>query len=91
VLTAKIEVENDTVKQIIQSNVEQLKQSLNENGIQLATINISLSNSEHRSARSQFQKKKNSSSENDKKVDIDSGTEIKPKKQYGYNTYEYLV
>ncbi|MDP3830448.1 MAG: flagellar hook-length control protein FliK, partial [Ignavibacteriaceae bacterium] len=91
VLSAKIEVENDTVKQIVQSNIEQLKQALNENGIQLSTINISLSNHDQRSPRSQFMKKKGNASENDKKVDVETGNEIKPKKQYGYNTYEYLV
>lgn len=91
VLTAKIEVESDAVKQIIQSNVEQLRQSLNENGIQLSNLNVTLANGEQKSSKPQYMRRKNSGTDSDKKVEAEAGSSIKPKKQYGYNTYEYLV
>ena len=91
VLTAKIEVESDAVKQIIQSNVEQLRQSLSDNGIHLSNLNVTLANGEQKSSKPQYMRKKNSGTDSDKKVEAEAGSSVKPKKQYGYNTYEYLV
>ncbi|MBX2975348.1 MAG: flagellar hook-length control protein FliK [Ignavibacteriaceae bacterium] len=91
VLTAKIEVESDAVKQIIQSNVEQLRQSLSDNGIHLSNLNVTLANGEQKSSKPQYMRRKNSGADSDKKVEAEAGSSVKPKKQYGYNTYEYLV
>lgn len=86
---AKIEVENETIKQMVQANSEQLKQALTENGIQLMSLNVSLSNSESKTSKQQSHKKKSGLTEQSKKVETENAPTAA--KKYGYNTYEYLA
>ena len=84
-----IEVENETIKTLIHSNTSELKQNLVQNGLQLNSLNISLSNSEDKPGKSFNQKKKLNLENNAKKIDFNE-TETVTRKM-GYNTYEYLA
>ncbi len=87
-LHANIEVENEQVRQIVQTNLDQLKNNLQSSGIQLANVNVSLGNYEQRSARNQAARKKNFVNDNDLQIEKDANS---PKKKLGYNTYEFLA
>ena len=87
---ANIEVENESVKQLIMSNVENLKQAISQSGLQLGGFSVSLSNPEQKMKREFEQKKKEQGGIADIKVEKTKSEEIKEKK-LGYNTYEYLA
>ncbi len=59
VLTAKVEVENETVGHIIRNNVDQLKQNLLQSGVNVNSINISYHNSDQKQHGFNNQKRKN--------------------------------
>lgn len=88
-LQASIEVENEQVKQAIQSNLDQLKNNLQSNGITVSTININLGSGESRAQKSFTGKRKNYSGQTGPK--IESGEDLSGTKKMGYNTYEYLA
>ncbi|PKL83962.1 MAG: hypothetical protein CVV24_02285 [Ignavibacteriae bacterium HGW-Ignavibacteriae-3] len=85
----RIEVENENVKQFVQSNAEQLKQNLQSAGINLGQLNISLAESEQKFAKAGAPRKK--TGEKISKIK-DSDVNTRPaQKTLGYNTYEYLA
>ncbi len=90
-LTAKatIEVETEAVKQIVQSNIETLKQSLTQNGITVSTISVSLNGSYQKQNRNVDTKRKVNEGTEDKRIDTEQ--ESFTSRKMGYNTYEYLV
>jgi flagellar hook-length control protein FliK len=88
-INTRIEVENEQVKQFIQSNVEQLKQNLQSSGIQLSSVNISLTESEQKFSKAFSQRKK--SGERVSKVKINDEQARPTQKSLGYNTYEFLA
>lgn len=88
-MSANIEVENEQIKQFIQSNIEQLKNNLQNSGIQLSNLNVNLGSNDQRSLRNSQMKKKGYQNAGSIKVDKDN-TESK-RKMMGYNTYEYLA
>ncbi len=87
-ISTRIEVENENIKQFIQSNIEQLKQNLHSSGIQLNQLNISLADSEQKSAKAFSRKKQNEKISKIKEEDLEANPS---KKTMGYNTYEYLA
>ncbi len=89
-LHANIEVENESVKQTVQTNVEQLKSALMQSGITLAGLTISLNNTDDKNNKASESKRKTSSSSNEEiKTEVKITNTI-PKKM-GYNTYEFLA
>ncbi len=86
---AHIEVENDSVKQIMQNNLDHLKQSLVQTGINLTSINISLSNSDQKTFK-QFSTKKKFNIPGKEEAVKEIISSAVPK-NYGYNTYDYLA
>mgnify|MGYP001587111131 CR=1 FL=1 len=88
-INTRIEVENEQVKQFIQSNLEQLKQNLQSSGIQLSTVNVSLTESEQKFAKGFAQRKK--SGERVSKVKANDEETHPTQKSLGYNTYEFLA
>lgn len=88
---ANVEVESTAVKHVVESNLSTLNQDLAKNGIQLSSINISLSDQDAKQSKQFANNKKKSSSSFEKDDDsIHEQEEVKAK-QLGYNTYEYLV
>jgi flagellar hook-length control protein FliK len=87
-INTRIEVENENVKQFIQSNIEQLKQSLQSSGIHLSQLNISLADSEQKSAKPFTRKKADEKVSKFKEDEKESGA---VHKALGYNTYEFLA
>ncbi len=92
-LDAKIHVESEQVKAIVESNAKQLTQSLTQNGIQLNSLTVSLSTSEQKAGRqpSFTNKKKNSGHAMDMDSEIENAEVKELNKKLGYNTYEYLA
>ena len=88
-INTRIEVENEQVKQFIQSNLEQLKQNLQSSGIQLSTVNVSLTESEQKFSKGFAPRKKSGERVNKVKA---SDEQTRPtQKSLGYNTYEFLA
>ena len=89
-LNAHIEVENDQVKQFIQSNIDQLKQNFQSNGIQLNNVNVSLAEYDQRNAKTFVPKKKFSNRDLKNEI-VDKTASPISRKSMGYNTYEFLA
>ncbi|MFO7445018.1 MAG: flagellar hook-length control protein FliK [Ignavibacteriaceae bacterium] len=90
VMNTKIEVENESVRQIVQNNVDILKQSLQQNGIHLNSFTVSLTSQEQKSSSAKPEhKKKGHTVKND--ITIDEEINASASKKMGYNTYEYLA
>lgn len=88
-IVTKIEVENEQVKQFVQSNIEQLKQNMQSAGVPLTNVNVSLAD-DQRNQKVFTQKKKSLSS--GEKEDVIEETKMKDsKKKMGYNTYEFTA
>lgn len=88
-IVTKIEVENEQVKQFVQSNVEQLKQNMQSAGIPLTNVNVSLSDDQKN--QKVFTQKKKSSGREDKEEVIEETGSMQAKKHMGYNTYEFTA
>ena len=88
-LHANIEVDNESVKQTIQTNFDQLKSSLIQSGIAVAGLTISLNNSSEKNSKAFEAKKK--TEHYTKEVKSDDNLTISIPKKMGYNTYEYLA
>ncbi|QQS35481.1 MAG: flagellar hook-length control protein FliK [Ignavibacteriales bacterium] len=86
---ATIEVENESVKQIVQSNLETLKNSLSQNGITLSAINVTLNGNQQKGYKPVDSKRRVNDNTNENK--IETAPEVLLRKDLGYNTYEYLV
>lgn len=91
IITTKIEVENEQIKQFIQSNIEQLKNNLQSSGIQLTNINISLADYSQKQNQKIINEKKKYNSRIENEENLKTEKEPKIKKNLGYNTYEYLA
>ncbi len=88
-IVTRIEVENESVKQFMQSNIEQLKQNLVSSGINLGSVNVSLADYDQKNSKNGLTKKKSSAKF---EKEIVENASIEPKiKNFGYNTYEYLA
>ncbi len=90
-LRANIEVDNEQAKQLIQNNIEQLKNSLQSSGIQLNDVNVSLGNYEQKSLRNSNIRKKSYSKSYNKEIKVENSKAPSTKKLMGYNTYDYLI
>jgi flagellar hook-length control protein FliK len=88
IVHANIEVENEAAKKMVENNLNQLYNSLNQNGVQFSSINISLANHEQKQQKSFNPKRKMFQSEQD--VDYDDKS-VSDGRKMGYNTYEYLI
>lgn len=90
-LNAQVEVENESIKQVVQSNIEYLRQSLNSNGLVLNNFNISLNTNEQKPNKPfEQQKKKSGGGSKDNSKNINDFSQPVTK-HLGYNTYEFLV
>jgi flagellar hook-length control protein FliK len=85
-LNAKITVDTEFAKNIIQTHSETLRNSLQDSGLTLNTLNIELSDNQRQQRPTASKKKiqKNELIENP--LDVTS-----PQRSLGYNTYEYLA
>lgn len=91
VLHAKVEVENEQVQHLLNNNIDLLKQNLMQNGLQLNSFNISLSNPNQNKYTGNSKKREH---ENNAKGEAVSGDDEKIKnseKHYGYSTIEYVA
>jgi flagellar hook-length control protein FliK len=89
-LKANIEVDNEQAKQLVEKNIDKLQQQLSNNGLQLNSLNISLSYSKQQRDGKKINNKTENDSENLGQVG-ETEEEEKSKKQLGYNTYEYIA
>ena len=89
VVRARIEVESEQSKHLIEKNLDKLHQELAENGVELNSLNISLSNPKHNKEEKEMMERNSSKTENNGQVG--EAEEKEQKKQLGYNTYEYIA
>lgn len=89
VLKVNIEVENEHAKQLVEKNIDKLHQQLSNNGLQLNSLNISLSYSKQQRDGKKINNKTQNESEN--LGQVGETEEENNKKQLGYNTYEYIA
>lgn len=88
---AKIEVENEAARKLVENNLNHLQSSLNQNGVQLSSLNVSLAEYSQKGQAQQErpgQRKRGQSFS-----DSMQNEEANPagEKDLGYNTYEYLA
>jgi hypothetical protein len=89
VVNANIEVENENVKKAVLNNIENLKNSLAQEGVQLNSVNVNLPGYEQKNPKQAQPKRKASSGYNeDETVDEAKNRDVKNR---GYNTYEYVI
>ena len=88
-IKANIEVESEVIKTFLEKNISDLFNHLNKEGIQLNSVNISLTEKDNKQAKQSSSKKKNEESE-EKEEKVDDSRDGKVK-MMGYNTRDYLV
>lgn len=88
-VSAKIEVESEQVRQIVQNNIEQLKSSIQSSGVQVSSLNVSLNYHEQKANKNPNSKKKNAENENN--FEIEDAKEDNSRKKMGYSTVEFLA
>jgi flagellar hook-length control protein FliK len=89
VIKARIEVENEQAKQLIERNINKLHEELSENGIQLNSLNISLGYSKQQKEEKEVDNNNQKHAEN--LGQMGEAEEETQKKTLGYNTYEYIA
>ncbi|MBU1101682.1 MAG: flagellar hook-length control protein FliK [Bacteroidetes bacterium] len=90
-MQTSIEVESESIKQMVMNNMDTLKQALAQSGVQVGSFNISLSQQDQKMKREFAGKKKEEGGESSKlNVGEVSSHEI-AKKKMGYNTYEFTA
>lgn len=89
VIKARIEVESEQAKQLIERNIDKLHQDLSENGLKLNSLNISLGNSKQHKTEQEEMKNKQFDSQDFEQAE--ESEEKEQKKTLGYNTYEYIA
>ncbi len=85
---ADIEVETEHVKNLVETNISQLRETLQLNGVQLSSLTISLNSSEQKNQKSAYLKKKQQTERDTKEINEKSES---IQKRMGYNTYDYVV
>jgi flagellar hook-length control protein FliK len=90
IVQARINVDNESVKQYVQTNLESLKQSLNQSGVNLGNIQVNVSSSDQKQQKnvSPFKRRMSGKTEN---ISYDEVEETANKKILGYNSYDYLA
>ncbi|MCF6270034.1 MAG: flagellar hook-length control protein FliK [Melioribacteraceae bacterium] len=88
VISASIKVDNEATQQLVQNSLENLKATLNQNGVQYNSLNVSLSNSEDKNQRFFKQKRKNN---NAAKMNVEGFDETFVRKNLGYNKYDFIA
>ncbi len=89
VIRARIEVDNEQAKQLIERNLDKLHQELSENGLELNSLNISLGYSKQQKEEKEVIDKSQKESQN--LGQMGETEEETQKKTLGYNTYEYIA
>jgi len=91
-IVVNMNVENEVSKHMIQTNINQLRQAIEQTGMQLSEVFVSLSNDNKKNekeSQSKVKKQIVNMSPLENMLDT-SGKEIIGK-EFGYNTYEYLI
>ena len=90
VMQARIDVDSENVKQFVQTNLDSLKQSLNQNGVNIGMLQVNVSSSDQKQPRfvSPFKKKLDNSG---KEISFEEADPALSKKILGYNSYDYLA
>jgi len=88
-LKARIEVDNEQSRQLIEKNLDKLEQELSENGVELNSLNISLGYSKDQQEEKEINNKTQEHS--DDPGQVGEVEEEEKRKTLGYNTYEYIA
>ncbi len=88
-VNARVEVDTEAVRQIVQNSTTELRQSLSSNGMQLSSLSVNVSSDEQKPNQLHAQKKKSGYHTTEKR--IEDNPSFATLKSMGYNTYEYLI
>lgn len=88
-VSAQIEVQSEQAKNIILTNLPNLKEALNKEGLNVQNLNVQLSGEEKKSQNNSNQRKKNGNGR--AAFDTEEQVEEGKMKNLGYNTIEYLA
>ncbi len=87
-IKANIEVETESARRSVEGNLQQLKESLQKDGLGNVSIQVSLKNQEQKQHRQDMPKRRVQTVNESR---FETGDEKDSPKQYGYNTVEYLA
>lgn len=91
-MSARINVQNTDVKQILEANMPRLQDALNSSGLSLDSIAVFVNNgSSFAERRNDAPKKKMSGAGPAGDSGVDTLGSLQDAKQYGYNTVEYIM
>ena len=91
-IVVNMNVENEVSKHLIQTNINQLKQSIEQTGMQLSEVYVSLSDDNKKNEKEPHPKvKKQITNLGNMSNVIDVNDKEITGKEFGYNTYEYLI
>jgi len=89
-LQARIDVDSENVKQFVQTNLDNLKQSLNQSGVNLSTLQVNISSSDQKNQRNVAPHRRKGGNFSKETVS-DESEDPSAKKILGYNSYDYLA
>lgn len=90
VLNARIEVENEAAKKLVETNLPQLHASLSQSGVHLNSLNISLADYGQKNEAQQKGSQQRRQQLFNETINEEDNTQP-AEKQMGYNTYEFLA
>ncbi len=90
-LQARIEVESDQVKNMIETNLDNLKQNLQNQGQTPTNIQVALAESQNKQNNRLAQERKKNEAKAGTDIDNIKDEDSENKKTLGYNTYEFTV
>lgn len=88
-VTARLEVENQAAKEMLQNQVDFLRENINNNGVQISSVSISLQQQEQKNSKANKEKRKENNVE--KNEVSEKSNQENNTKSLGYNTYEFLA
>lgn len=87
---ARIDVDSENVKQFVQNNIDTLKQSLNQSGVNVSMLQVNVSSSDQKQPRFASPHRKKGGGLG-KEVSFEEADADVNKKILGYNSYDYLA
>lgn len=90
-MNTKIGVDSESIKNIIQSTAGELKNLLNQNGIELVSLTINMNNADDKGNHKFISKTKKRINNIDEILSREESANEEISKKLGYNTYDYIM
>lgn len=86
---ARIDVDSENVRQFVQTNLDSLKQTLVQSGVNVSTLQVNVSSSDQKQPRFAAASKRKGNF--GKALDLEEEGSASAKKIMGYNSYDYIA